>query len=498
MKYCRKCGTQINDGQNVCTQCGTPVEVKTTSTKQPEHVKTPTVQKSPRKPMSKRNKIIIGSIILLLILLFTVYKVLQNHYAPENIANTIVNAIEADDTKELSHLVEVHGKDMTADDANAFIKYVKDDVELTTFKSNVLNTINNRSEQSHVTDIYFDGGTIMSMSQNGKHLGLFNKYEFSVPTYSVYDTQNDGLEVTYQYNGKNHKYKANGESIGKFPIGIYNLKATKEVDEQKIDGDIKFTVRGGSNVEAESHFKEAYLYVTTKGDYDLENIKIFVNSKEIEHEQYNIGPYPDGETLTVYAEGNVGSKTFKSSEEKVELDGKDNEVTLEFDANMISAESRLKSEKDYARSSEQSERNTIDLYSESFKSEFMRKNHVEGFREISLGMSKADVEEKLGESDGVVDSSFDEFLQYNDIGIEYDKNKVKKVYILGDNYMDLDDFVKEYGKYTYNETLDNGKKRYYFDFDRTNGFVIVGQFKSNGFLEYIYQKPEEATDPWAK
>ncbi|MCU7556145.1 TcaA second domain-containing protein [Macrococcus capreoli] len=521
MKYCKNCGAEIKNNQKVCTKCGTKI-VQDTSASQSNTTTIPnqnTVQqpiqnepKIPREPMSKKTKIIIGSILATLVLLFICFKLIESSYQPTKVGDNIASAVKDKNYSKLAKLLTSHDEPMTEDQAKAYVKYINNTEGAQSF-SNLIKDRTKELEQydSMETALALGEHTVLNISKNGKAFGLFQKYSFHVPTEkpSLIAMENSELEYKYKDKTKKAELKQNEvTNLEPMPIGDYEMDATKKVNDKSFKG--KILVKMSDSLNVMEKFDYAYLRVILDGTYDIDSSKVhlIVNGKKIKNESGEfvdqVGPFKVGETVKVKAETDIDGKTFATKEVETKVEKPTDSyqtVKLSFDEDLISKYKEDLDEKESKKREEQSDRTTINLLDEDWINDYFFHNYIAGYHDVKVGMSKDEVEDLLGSESEYIDSSDDKFKAYGNIGIKYNnEDKVETIAIVPDSYstIDTEEIKDNYGNHKYKGTIKSGDTALFFDGTRGNSYVIVAVLDDNDDLKYIFQKPEEASDPWAK
>ncbi|GGB01773.1 zinc-ribbon domain-containing protein [Macrococcus hajekii] len=509
MKFCKNCGAELKEGQKVCTKCGTPVEdlTATSTTAAETTTYTTPVHKEPKQPMPKRTKIILLASLLGLLLLFGVYKLLESQYSVVGQANKITQAINEENADKLKGLVESENKAISKDEAAAFIKYIKatDNGNQFTYdlKSQV-DTLNRFNQFS--TEIYANNEKALTLSKDGKALGLFKKYQFDVPKKNISYYANDDSTLQFKHNDKDQIIKnvsSEEAELGHFVLGDYEIPATKKINDKSFKGNLN--IKMSNDNEVTEDFNLGYITVNLTNAYGLstDSINYFADGKEVNlnNDTNKIGPFDTDKEVKVHAETDIDGKNFKSSTQavKVTKDADANLADIEFDEDEMQNYVSDNREKEALKEEERSDRRNIDVTSEQFFMDYMKGPHLDEFKSVKVGMTKDEAEDLLGSDSSYIDTSKDNLRRCGNFGIEYtDDDKVKNILIVPDDYMDIDydELNEHYGKPMYNDTDEDGHKRYYMDGNMNNGFVIVILMDDNGYIDYMYQKPEESSDPW--
>src|SRR5699024_6916693 len=107
MKHCIECGEKTLDGLSFCTECGTkqPAPAKP-DVNQQTHPVPSTVEKPPKKPMSKRTKTLIGIVAGICVVLFGTHQFLSSHFDPMKQLQSIDKAVfEQNMDSFLKHII---------------------------------------------------------------------------------------------------------------------------------------------------------------------------------------------------------------------------------------------------------------------------------------------------------------------------------------------------------------------------------------------------------
>ncbi|TDL96635.1 TcaA second domain-containing protein [Macrococcus carouselicus] len=500
MKFCRNCGAEVKENQKVCTQCGTAVN------QQPETVQM-RQETIPGQPMSRSLKILLISSLAALVLLFGVYKLLESQFSVTNQADKIAAAVTSGNSEEISNLITSDGKKLTEPEANAFIKYMKAVDTDRSFNTNLKTSVQSL-EQTKLPEasVYLDDSHVMRVTEEGRKMGLFRNYTFSIPKQKMKLYGNDFSTVKFKAEGKEHNIETepnNPSEVGMFTLGDYQFDATKTVDKTEFKGKLNALMSESEQVTEDFDF--TYLTVSFENGYELDedSYKVMIDGKEAKlqtssYGAYKVGPFKIDQTLEIKGEGKLGDETFKTETESVTTEKSDEEqlVMLSFNEEEISDASSANFEKEIKQSEEQSDRRSVDINSDAFNEDFIHTNALDGYRDIKMGMTKDEVEELLGEDSSLIDSTKDDMRKYGDIAIDYDKkDKVERIMIIPSWPTSKEEIVDEFGSFIHSGQDDYGESASFMD-SKINGFALVFVFDDDDDLKYIYQRDERATDPW--
>lgn len=227
MKFCKNCGAELRDHAKVCTQCGTKQVPEDKEAKSDEHTyqrKVPSQR--PKEPMDpKKKKILlssVGGVIVLAIVLFIAYKVLESVYSPDSMMDDFSNAITNEDADSLKSAVST---DISDEEANAFISLVDNEIGFSQFENWVGEAKMSLNDDTSLPDTSFQGYNLFDVQETGKHLGLFEDYDIALPKYNVMTNSTDLIDTfTYELNGETVEWAADEEKFGELIPGKYNFQ----------------------------------------------------------------------------------------------------------------------------------------------------------------------------------------------------------------------------------------------------------------------------------
>lgn len=122
--FCGECGTKNKKGDAFCKECGAKlesIEVEKTKTNK-------VTNNTPKKPMAKSTKIIIGVVALVVVALVALFVVLSNITNPKNVAKEYIQAVINKDGNKLYNYLNISG-DSTFVSKKVFNDYVKEELE---------------------------------------------------------------------------------------------------------------------------------------------------------------------------------------------------------------------------------------------------------------------------------------------------------------------------------------------------------------------------------
>ena len=109
--YCGECGAKLEKDATFCGECGAPVKKeKETAHKSSEKKEESThVDRPPRKPMSKKTKIISVIVIVVIVGLFAAYQIVGNQFSVKTMAKEYVEALADNDWNKLYSYLNLEG-----------------------------------------------------------------------------------------------------------------------------------------------------------------------------------------------------------------------------------------------------------------------------------------------------------------------------------------------------------------------------------------------------
>lgn len=336
MRYCKNCGHEIKDGQKVCTQCGTPVDQHQHPSRASQHN-----NHSPRKPMSHLAWVIIALLIAIAIIAVIIFFVGKTQMSVTKKADSVASAIKNDNADQLKNNVTSDGKPLTKEEAKAFLNLMNESELNNKMANQVKDKAKSMQDNHHDSGLVeYNGEKVMDIKQEGRKWLFFKDYKFDIPRYNIYvDSMSDIDELKFTRDGKTHTVGDNGK-VGDFPLGYYELKATKTENGKDYKGQLQ-VFSSQHTKQANPNFKQIKFYVNIdNSDINESDTTLYINNEKHEmdsSEEY--GPYPPDEKVEVYAVADVEGKNFTSDKEIVKIsgDGDSTEnVDLSFDDNAIS------------------------------------------------------------------------------------------------------------------------------------------------------------------
>ncbi|WP_027108980.1 zinc ribbon domain-containing protein [Lacticigenium naphthae] len=310
MVNCSKCGYENNENAKFCEGCGNNLmdstDKKENSTQQKTEEKKPS---QPKKPLTKKNKIILGTIAASALLLFSGYKFGEDYYSLENQVKRDVEVLNTADPAEVAKVLAT--KDMnfeiTEDSVKPFTDYISENKEyIKEIQDRVLYSSN-----------AFDDSYEIHLRKNGNELFIFPNYELIiVPIYAEVVTNME--EVTLRMNGEEIATSDSSEytkKIGPIAPGdyLFDSSVTLATGDLSTEREMSFMDNYGNEEYIDLSLHGINISVSS----NMEDGLVFLNDKEVGKLQDGeawIGPIAWQEDSSLYVSKEYPSATLKSEE----------------------------------------------------------------------------------------------------------------------------------------------------------------------------------------
>lgn len=202
-QFCTQCGKQAEREHRVCVYCGTPL--KNLSGPEEKHVVTDPnpVPSQPKKPMSKKKKILISMFVTIFVLLIGFSSWAKSYHSSDSVQERFSEAVEVEDIKKIKGLmVHKDGSDVSEAEIKAYLKLVKE------------------VGQDEAFEFAFP-------ELHGKFLWVFDRYK--IETIDQFATYDRVAELSFTFNGMEAKeVKSEADdyiTFGPLAPGIYQVEA---------------------------------------------------------------------------------------------------------------------------------------------------------------------------------------------------------------------------------------------------------------------------------
>lgn len=320
MKHCQKCGSQIQEGTVICSECGTPLN-EATSAKQSNNGVHNSVPVAPRNHlMTKKTKILLFSCLFTIILLIGLHLFLQNLYSPNVLIKNFEQALIDGDVKFVANLLTPDNDKLKINEeaVRGFVKYFKENPD------NIRSTVSSLEEQlkilehqnpkqekdtTHTGMVYLD--------KDGKFL-LYERYKLVVN--SVYIEMSTNYQDTILTVDDKEVGKADSDKFSKkygpFVPGIHTVKASLKTDYVDLSTEKEILLDGDSKNVPVHLYLDGDSVTFDLGDYDG-HAKLFINGTDIGQdlvEDSTFGPILIDGSMSFSVEAELPWGTVKTDE----------------------------------------------------------------------------------------------------------------------------------------------------------------------------------------
>ena len=320
MIYCKECGHRLKEGAMFCGECGTAVVEPSTTSKpnvreqptkpRPSSAKEtkPSPPSLPKKPLSKKAKIVIVAVTSLAILLIGCYYIIGNILGAQSIASNFTEALQTKNIERVKEIINDGQLELSVDDkqTEAFVTYLHEDPRRITAVSEQLkqNALGYESDEFGSAFGNDYGPSVASLNRIGKKWLFFDHYAVQIrPAYMEIFSSEDhtAIYLNNQEVGSVDSEKA--EAFGPLLPGAYIVKAIVDGEYGKVEQEI------------EVDFLENEIYdLSLTFDWFDSHIELFsteadaivyINGQSTEKtvkELNSLGPIPMDGSIKVYAQ----------------------------------------------------------------------------------------------------------------------------------------------------------------------------------------------------
>ena len=102
--FCGECGAKIKKNAAFCGECGAKIPKEN-----PEEEKEQVISEKPYKPMSKKKKIGLLALVIVVVLAVVGYNILKKNFGPEGVATTYFKALMSNDSDRIYDSLKLDG-----------------------------------------------------------------------------------------------------------------------------------------------------------------------------------------------------------------------------------------------------------------------------------------------------------------------------------------------------------------------------------------------------
>ena len=335
MKYCKECGHQAANDAQFCNNCGTNFDsdnsvqhnepatpdnqTTSTNTNQQDSTSGTGGQQSASaglgggsnsngsgNKMTKKTKILIGSIAAIIVILIVAFKVGESMYSPVKTAEKFNQALEDEDTSEINKLLKADHDDLDIDDdsIDSMLEYLDDNKDV---RDEIIEHLEGQAERldkdtSSDSDESRYSSNSFNLKKDGKFL-TFDKYKVTVsPVYFKVSSNYEGTEIFV--NGDSvakMKKDYDSKKVGPFLPGKYEFKAKYKSDVADLE-----------TKKTEDNFRQKYsknVDLSIKGESvtfslpfysKIDELNLVINGKNTKHnlvEESTVKPMQTGKDV---------------------------------------------------------------------------------------------------------------------------------------------------------------------------------------------------------
>ncbi|WP_409292633.1 zinc ribbon domain-containing protein [Peribacillus sp. SCS-37] len=361
MKYCKQCGSKINEGKQFCTNCGVKAETGEAGPAgqaapgAPNPVQPSRSQASVTNGLlrSTKSKVIFGSLVLAAAVLLTAFYVTNHFLAPEKKAGGFIKAVQENDAAKVKKYINSGQIEIKADDAQAkaFIKYLKSQPRILREADDQFKTTIAKLDRQKDLTVSASGGSdrLIDIKYTGKKWLLFNNYAIEVqPVYISVPALGEAADITI--NGKKAgRVDKKEETFGPYLPGEYKIKAeingvygkvVKEAEAASSDAE-------DQNLPVEFDLSENYIDL----DSNYADADVYVNGKSIGKKVSDlegIGPVERNGTVKVMVKKKFKAGEKKSNEAVITKDTDSLSLNIDYYENLYDTDYYSESDEDTA------------------------------------------------------------------------------------------------------------------------------------------------------
>lgn len=272
-KYCKECGKAVDKSLNFCENCGSKLD---TSSEQEKNT-VPSPEKKPRT-YTKKQKIIIGTAVALLVIMIGSYMWGKSYFSPQKTTERFITAIMEEDSEKIQDLTIMQGESISKAEAEALIALAKEETHYINIDTTHLEDFSNQND-------------LIRLTENGKNFFIYPKYLFSlVPQYVEANLPFEGIENIF--NEEEFPAKQSDKRIivyGPLAPGKYKIHSSysgefteaESKDEIILGDSYSDTVYYEVQLDAES----TAFYLNNWNDSPIKNAYIEVDKHQIDFDE---------------------------------------------------------------------------------------------------------------------------------------------------------------------------------------------------------------------
>lgn len=300
MAFCENCGNKLNPQDKFCEECGSRVASQTNSAKASisyslsDSTATGSKTPKPRKEfkMTRRSKLLLGILAIVLVLGFAAYKIGESITSKERIIEKFSQAISEKDFDAVSKYLKSSDPRVKINEESlkAFFDYIDQNPS---YVQNLMDSIRQQSREMDRRDdteeqsaFSYGDDYAISLEKDGKTLLLFDRYMFEIKTYFInvstnYKDAKIFLGDTEICTSDSDQFS---KQLGPYLPGVYDLKAVYQGEYANLESSRKVELISAYNYDDGPKTVDVSLMldgVFVSVDCDYEDAKVIVNGEDI-------------------------------------------------------------------------------------------------------------------------------------------------------------------------------------------------------------------------
>lgn len=288
MQYCKECGHTLNDDAQFCAECGTPARPKQ-----------PPAQQQPKKPLSKKQKITLVSLISAILLLIGGYQIGATMTSADRLIDRFEHALQEQDSRELARLL--HSTDsrmeITADKLENVLAFIADSPSRQPYYVDILR----EQAQAFANGYEPYSETIFTLKQEGKTALIYDSYSIEVTPF-YFEIETNMADADIFFDGELIDHSDSDDYLSEYgPVlpGVYDITVSYENEYAVLETTDKLQL-------IESYDQGRYIHLPLYGDY----VSL---STDYNHMVSDLSFLIDGQTIDVDFEEAFGPITTDGS-----------------------------------------------------------------------------------------------------------------------------------------------------------------------------------------
>lgn len=332
MQYCKECGKKLKEGAQFCNDCGAKIGSSTPN----QPVSTSSLATTPKKPMSKKQKLTFIIAGLAAVLLFGLYKLGESLTSNERLITKFEEAVLENDEKALAKVLSSNNKKLVIDEKSVkgLIKYYKENPEIAdeTFESlkrqaNILDAAE-KAKQTDSDDLLEDvlfSGYFVNLEKDGKTF-IYDRYQINIdPVYLSLGTNFKDTELYIDGKKVGKATKPEFEATyGPYVPGLHKVEAKLKTDfiDLTTNETILFSQTEGKQQE-DIYLEADQVAVDIPEELADQKVALYINGKDVGvnlSESPTFGPVLMDGTMKMAVEAEFPWGKVKSEEVAIEDD----------------------------------------------------------------------------------------------------------------------------------------------------------------------------------